>query len=426
MTAIRRTLCLVLPTALLLGGCRQEPDAALEVGRVGFPEEAVVDLSPELREALVDLAALGEATARGELDVLGEPLVEREAERARLSALAVALGAEEMGIGEVELRQAYEADPEWELTVRHAVRLVPRGASAAEREEARRIAEEVRRRAQTGEPFPTLAAEFSEEPGAAERGGLLRPGREGTWVEPFWEAASRLDPGEVSPVVETEYGYHVLRLEDRQPVPFEEADRHRLLAGLVPPARAAAAMERWAAEREEVFSVYPPAILAAREMVRTGAAPDTLVLARWPEGEYTAWDLALLRASLAPEERERLARAGDRAYGEEVMGDARREMWTDAARGMGVEPPAGARERARAEWEGRAARWAAAFGFREGMRPEAVRAAALQGLSAGGQEARIARRELEAARPLLRRAYPPRGPSAAESSSETRNSESTR
>ena len=52
---------------------------------------------------------------------------------------------------------------------------------------------------------------------------LLRPGREGSWVSEFWTAALALEPGEISPVTETQYGFHVLRLEDRRPVSFEEA-----------------------------------------------------------------------------------------------------------------------------------------------------------------------------------------------------------
>ena len=56
------------------------------------------------------------------------------------------------------------------------------------------VAEEARQRALAGEDFAALAGEYSEEPGAAERGGLLQPGREGTWVDPFWQAALALVP----------------------------------------------------------------------------------------------------------------------------------------------------------------------------------------------------------------------------------------
>jgi hypothetical protein len=74
-----------------------------------------------------------------------------------------------------------------------------------------------------GADFAVTAAELSEEPGAEGRQGLLTPGREGSWVPEFWAAALALQPGEISPVTETQYGYHILRLEDRSVVPFNEA-----------------------------------------------------------------------------------------------------------------------------------------------------------------------------------------------------------
>ncbi|HEX9710833.1 MAG TPA: peptidyl-prolyl cis-trans isomerase, partial [Candidatus Thermoplasmatota archaeon] len=64
---------------------------------------------------------------------------------------------------------------------------------------------------------------LAEEPGGEARAGLLPPGREGAWVPEFWAAALALEPGELSPVAETQYGYHVLRLEGRTIVPFPEA-----------------------------------------------------------------------------------------------------------------------------------------------------------------------------------------------------------
>src|SRR5690606_13003901 len=130
-----------------------------------------------------------------------------------------------------------------------------------------------------------------EEPGAARRGGLLQPGREGSWVAPFWLAAVALEPGEVSDVVETEYGYHVLKLESREPLPFSEAVLHPLLQRLVPSRRARAAMEQWAATRPPI-DLNESALAAALAQLEAGDGLDTLVLARGEAGEYTALDLA--------------------------------------------------------------------------------------------------------------------------------------
>lgn len=418
--------------ALPLFACRGEPEAALQVGEVGFPAEQLSGLSAEQLHTLADLTALVQAVAREATAELGQPIVEREAERARLAALPAHLAAEEMGVGEEALRAAYGAAPEWELEVRHVVRLVPRWASAAERQEARQVIEDVRRRAAAGEDFAALAGEFSEEPGAAERGGLLQPGRQGSWVPPFWDAALALQPGEISPVVETEYGYHVLRLDERRTVPFQEANRGRLLAQLVPQARARDAMERWVGERSGELVLEPPAMAAARRHLGTGSMPDTLILARWPGGEYSAWELALYRASLEPEARAQLDAADDSGFGWRVESDAREAMWSHQAREMGVEQPPDASAAAERGWAQRAALLARALGARAGMREEEIRSAALRALGGTGQELRIARQELVGLRPVLRRRYPVSGaaapappPSAAASSSETPKREST-
>ena len=423
---------LILPVALLLLACAcgNERQTALRVGELSYAPDEIAGLSATQLQTLVDISAFAQTVRDEEIDALGAPLIERASERTRLPFLPYALAAREMEISDEQLRAAYDAQPEWELDVRHVVRLVPDWATPAERDEARRIVEEVHRRAMAGEDFAGLAAEYSEEPGAAERGGLLEPGREGSWVEPFWEAASQLEPGQVSPVVETPFGFHVLRLDARRPVPWEEASRTRLLTRLVPEAQAEAALRRWAEQKVQELELVPPAIAAAGSLLPEGVAPDSLVLARWPAGSYTAWELALGRASLEDDARARLNLSDDLALGRFVESDAINAMWTAAAEELGVEVPDGAWAEAEREWQTRAARLAAALGMSEGIGENALRRAALEAVGSGGQEQRIARQELEALRPLLRPRYEVAGPalsadSAAVSSSETANSENT-
>lgn len=426
MYILRRSLVPVL--ALLLAAACGDAPPALTVGELRFTAEETAGLRPADLARLADLGALATAVTSGTVDPLVEPLVRREVERARVLALPEYLGARRLGIPEARLREAYGAAPEWELSVRHVVRLVPRWAGEAERAEARRVAAEAERRARAGEDFAAIAAELSEEPGAAERGGLLQPGREGSWVDPFWQAALALRPGEISPVVETEYGYHVLKLDDRRPLPYEEAARLPVLRRLVPRPVAVAAMEEWVAAQPPVV-LDPPAVLAAREALRAGDAPDSLVLARSPAGTpFTARDLSLGWAALGSGEREALRRADDGAFGEWATGEAREAFWAEAAREAGAEPPAGVEAEARARWAQRVEGPGAALGVRPGMTGGQLRAALVRALGSTGQEARIARAEVEAMRPLLRSAYPAEAPALASSpsSSETPSSESTR
>ena len=129
----------------------------------------------------------------------------------------------ETGVDDDQLRAHYLTNPALELTVRHVLFFSERWRPAPHREVARKKGEAAIARLQAGERFPEVAAELSEEPGAEGRQGLLQPGRRGSWVSESWSAAFALEPGEISAVTETQYGFHVLRLEDRQIVPFEEA-----------------------------------------------------------------------------------------------------------------------------------------------------------------------------------------------------------
>lgn len=69
-----------------------------------------------------------------------------------------------------------------------------------------------------GAKFEDLAKEFSKDPGSAARGGDLGFFGEGRMVKPFEDAVKALGkPGDISDVVESQFGFHIIRLEERQP-----------------------------------------------------------------------------------------------------------------------------------------------------------------------------------------------------------------
>jgi peptidyl-prolyl cis-trans isomerase C len=107
----------------------------------------------------------------------------------------------------------------------HILVRVPAGTTGARKEELRKKAEGILARVRAREDFAALAKESSEDPGSAPNGGDLGAFGRGQMVPPFEQAAFALKPGEVSGVVETPFGFHIIKVSERIParkLPFPE------------------------------------------------------------------------------------------------------------------------------------------------------------------------------------------------------------
>jgi peptidyl-prolyl cis-trans isomerase C len=88
--------------------------------------------------------------------------------------------------------------------------------SGEKKKEKRQQIEKLLERAKKGEDFAALAKEFSEDPGSKDTGGEYTFPR-GQMVPEFEEAAFSLKPNEISGVVTTQFGYHIVKLHEKTP-----------------------------------------------------------------------------------------------------------------------------------------------------------------------------------------------------------------
>jgi len=83
-------------------------------------------------------------------------------------------------------------------------------------------AEKMLERVKAGENFAELAKQNSKDPSAKENSGNLDYFRHGEMVEPFEKAAFALKPGEISEIVQTDFGFHIIKVEDSKLDKFED------------------------------------------------------------------------------------------------------------------------------------------------------------------------------------------------------------
>lgn len=113
------------------------------------------------------------------------------------------------------IREAYERMKE-EINASHILVSVAANAAPADTLAAYNQALALRERALKGEDFAGLAKEFSKDPSAAQSGGSLGWFSALQMVYPFENAVFRTDKGKVTMPVRTEFGYHVIRVNDRR------------------------------------------------------------------------------------------------------------------------------------------------------------------------------------------------------------------
>lgn len=184
--------------------------------------------------------------------------------------------------------------------------------SKLSKEEALKKAQKIAKEAQSGADFEKLAIKYSEDPSAKTNKGNLGYFTWGRMVGPFQEKAFSMKPGEVSDPVETEYGFHIIKVVDRRPNPLYKPDEFEAkkfeLKRQLYYTKKDSAMAMWRNLQKELKKKYNLKVLddnikKLAELIQTkkneGTFKETgftaddksLVLAEWDGGKFTLGDL---------------------------------------------------------------------------------------------------------------------------------------
>jgi len=123
-------------------------------------------------------------------------------------------------VTEAEKKQEYDSNKDKlnvpdEVSASHILIKAGEKATPEEKQKAKEKIDALRARAMSGEDFAKLAKENSEDSSASNGGDLGSFGK-GQMVKPFEDVAFSLEKGQISPVVETQFGYHIIKVADKK------------------------------------------------------------------------------------------------------------------------------------------------------------------------------------------------------------------
>ncbi|GGG87511.1 peptidylprolyl isomerase [Paenibacillus radicis (ex Gao et al. 2016)] len=113
------------------------------------------------------------------------------------------------------------------VTVRHVLVTTTDPSTGEEKhkpEEALKLAKEAKAELEAGKSWDEVAKKYSEDGGSKDKGGLYENANAGDWVEGFKKAALEQKVGVIGDPVETEYGYHVIKVEKRDVKAYADLD----------------------------------------------------------------------------------------------------------------------------------------------------------------------------------------------------------
>lgn len=244
---------------------------------------------------------------------------------------------------DAQLEEAWKTQgPGEEMRARHILLKVPSNATLPQRDDVRRAAEVIQREAAApGADFSALARRYSEDLSKESGGDLGFFGR-GIMVPQFEDAVLKLELGQVSPVIESPFGYHVIKLEERRIRPLGD-ERELFCQYLIQRARQIDIQDfvdslRTAAD----LTVDDGAAAQVKEMAQAGSHSLTAGVVKWTlatfdGGQLTAADLRYEMNASPTAALTELALASISAVNEVIKGQATKRLLLAEARKRGIQ-----------------------------------------------------------------------------------------
>jgi len=321
-----------------------ESVADLLVNEERFP--AQVGVVEQVADLWVDYVMLAAAVAADTMlsDIDFAPLVMDELEPLMIVELRDSALQVDTIVTDAELRSQYESDdPALEIRARHILLPYPQNATNTDLNAVRLQAEALRARILGGESFEALARQFSGDPGTASLGGDLGFFGRGDMLPQFEEAALALEPGQVSDPVQTQFGLHLIKLEELRAQGFDEIApdfRNQVLAERYFDAESAFVADIEArAELEVVEGAYA----VAREVAKnpsnrlSGRAVERS-LYEYKDGELTVGELQGVLQGQVPEFRAQVVAGDDDQIDRFLRSLIQRELLVAQAQATGLRP----------------------------------------------------------------------------------------
>jgi hypothetical protein len=318
---------------------------ALIAPEAGLPDRPEVVLA--VADLWIDYTLLAQAASEDSTlqNVDLGPLIDQQEEVDMIGRLRDAAVQVDTAIADEEVRQRFAQEaPGARVKARHILLTPPDGATPFQRDSVRAKADSLLTRARGGADFAQLATQHSQDPGSAAQGGDLGFFERGQMVAAFDSAAFAMEAGQISDIVATPFGYHIIKVEEKQTPGFDEMGpqfRQQLVAERIMRAESTFVAGLETKGQMQVVEGAPALVreISRNPLARMGGRALRRDLVEYQGGSVTVGEVRQFLQTREPAFRQQVDQATDQQIIDNLLKAlAQRELLVNEARTRGIEP----------------------------------------------------------------------------------------